>query len=53
MTDFYTYAKNTGMGASHIKWCGTKITFTKSGKYPKNTNEYRWTKYYKKHKSTV
>jgi len=44
MTDFYTYSKNTGLGAASIKYCGKKIKFTKNGTYPKNTNEYIWTK---------
>jgi hypothetical protein len=47
MTNFYNYAKNTGIGAPNISWCGKKINFTKKGKYPKNTNEYLWIKYYK------
>jgi len=44
MLNFYQYAKNTGVGSVNIKWCGKKIKFTKDGNYPRNTNEYLWSK---------
>ena len=40
MTDFYLQAKNTGVGAPNIPWCGKKITFDENGNYPKSSNEH-------------